>query len=204
VSAEDRAAMTAPRCKPFVAARGEALKKTQASDRNGSLVAFPDHLMKVLKSLKRPAAVAEDDWTYCAQAFEREARAYRIASIRSEATAVLASLANGLEMAAEANQRWCPSTAHPVPATLRALTKGPYAVKRSDWSDPAWRCALGPPGLKEEMWFQYEFKVDAKAKTYEVIARGFPAGDGKLVTLLRRGPPADPDRIPEVIEVEDK
>lgn len=202
LSAEDRAALTAPRCKPFVAARDEAMKKTRSDDPPDSFTAFPDRVIRVLKSLKRPSTVGEEDWTYCAQLYDRDAHAFRNMSIRREAMAVLAALGNGLEMAAEANHRWCSSTAHPVPANLRALEKGPYAVKASDWSDRAWKCAFGPPALTK-MWFQYEMKVDAKAKTYEVTARGFPGGDGKLVTLVRRGPPANPDAMPPIIEVED-
>src|SRR5690348_11768220 len=84
LSAEDRAALTAPRCKPFVAARDEAMKKIPPDDPPDSFSAFPDRVIKVLKSLKRPSTVGEEDWTYCAQLYDRDAHAFRNMSIRRE------------------------------------------------------------------------------------------------------------------------
>jgi hypothetical protein len=113
-------------------------------------------------------------------------RDYRAKSIEVEAKGTVSSLARGIKYTFETEKKLCPSTRKPVPLDLKVLTKGPYTAKPDDWSDPAWYCALGPPDVQKQ-YFQYEIVVNAKEKKFDVIARGYPAANDKLVTIKRAG-----------------
>ena len=59
------------------------------------------------------------------------------------------------------------------PAFIEALKNKAYESTPAEWKAEGWTCArfdlLGSP-----QFFQYELRTDAKAKTFEVIARGYP------------------------------
>ena len=60
-----------------------------------------------------------------------------------------------------------------MPPSLETVKDKPYQSTMADWKAEGWLCArfdmAGTPQV-----FQYELRTDAKAKTFEVIARGYP------------------------------
>ena len=72
------------------------------------------------------------------------------------------------------------------PGRFGALTAGSWTSKAEDWSAPGWACArFNLAG--EPQRFQYQLVTNAKAGTWEVIARGFPVKDGSPTELYAHG-----------------
>jgi hypothetical protein len=178
---EEKDKLAGPICKPFMAALMSAAQKSAATKGTNQ-----EKMAAAMKEMQRPAEMSEADYGACQSLFLRELRTYQQRAVESEATATLAGLATGMKSKWEQDKTLCPSSKKPVPADLKVLSSGSYITKDGDWSDPAWAC-IAWGGTGERQRFQYEIKTDAKKRTFELVARGYPGGDGKLVTFTRAG-----------------
>jgi hypothetical protein len=175
-----------PLCQPFSAALKEATRKgmplnpERILDAQGTF----DALVAAMGTIRPPAGADEKAWSYCRSEFERGLPAFRVSAIETEATVTLRQLMTGIQERFEGSRKLCPATQSPVPAKLELVADGKWSSTRKDWEDMAWMCA-GEPKIKHQR-FQYEM-VSPKTGTLELIARGYPAGDGKLVTLVLPG-----------------
>ena len=123
----------------------------------------------------------------CGELLQRGIRTYLAAAREVEAKVVLRQMGAAMAMAFESNgNALCPSSEHPIPADKALVAGAPYVSTEADWSTPAWKC-LGLALAGQAQRFQYEVRTDAQGKTFEVIARGVPGGDGRWVELRQRG-----------------
>jgi hypothetical protein len=172
LSPEEKVEFNGPPCRPFQ----EAVKA--ALDRNPGGRAPEEKQAALQAALTRPASADEAMWARCLSLYERGMADFRAATIEAEAKVTLKSLALGMKMAFDDKKKLCPSTKNPVPADLRLLESGPWKSTSASWTDPTWACLAYTPPPQQR--FQYEVKTDAKAKTFELLARGYPRTDGSL------------------------
>lgn len=182
----ERADLQGKTCEPFVTAFKEAAATVKPTEGKP-----PDEQMAAaIESMKRPESMKAADWARCSSLFKRELVSFKTKSIEIEAKVVLKSFATAFQSNYAEKNELCPSSKKPVPADLKLVKTGPWTSTAADWSgDPAWECVYPPAGERQR--FQYEIKTNAKAGTFELIARGYPAGDGTLVTFTLPGKVAD-------------
>lgn len=142
-----------------------------------------DHVEEVLAN---PPKLAGVDVPRCSELLRRETVTYLARSREAEAKLSLKRIVVGLVTALEREPPvLCPS-APPVPASLDAVKERPYASTADDWNTEGWKCVrfelVGGPQV-----FQYELRTDAKARSYEVVARGWPVRGGPQTELYIGG-----------------
>lgn len=182
LSAAEKAELEGEPCEPFVTAFKSAARKAKPAKG-----VSPDAAMAaVLAGLERPATIKKAQWQRCSVLFERSLREYKARSVETEARALLKAFATGMTAAFEDTGALCPSTKAPVPPDLKQVADGPFHPKAEDWSDPAWKCLYATFDSPNQR-FQYELETDLAAGTFVLIARGYPAADGTLVTFRLAG-----------------
>jgi hypothetical protein len=90
-----------------------------------------------------------------------------------EAKLNLKRIVVGLVTALERDVPTFCASAPAVPKDLATVKDAPYASAGADWRAPGWTCVRFDLSGAQQV-FQYELRSDAKAKTFEVIARGYP------------------------------
>jgi hypothetical protein len=166
-------------CKPLADALAAAAKKEKLAGATGRY-AF------VQQFLQNPPKLAHVDVAKCADLLLRDMRAYLAGMIESEAKMNLGRVVVGLATSLEREPPDLCASAGPVPADLGALAAGSWTSTAEDWSAPGWACArFNLAG--EPQRFQYQLVTNAKAGTWEVIARGFPVKDGSPTELYAHG-----------------
>lgn len=164
-------------CKKFVDAVTAAAKKAGAGKRP---------IDGLFEALAHPPAVAGTDTARCADLMRRETIDYFAQSREGEAKINLRRIIVGLISALEQSPSKLCATAGAIPPAIETIKTQPYSSKPEDWAAEGWKCARfdlsGAPQV-----FQYELRTDAKAKTYEVIARGYPVMGGPMTELFISG-----------------
>ena len=140
----------------------------------------------LLEALKSGGVSAPGvDVARCGELISRDLLIYRARMIESEAINNIKMISVGLASASNGEPpKVCPS-AGPTPPELSALEKGPVSVPADGWSAPGWSCVRFASQVPVR--FQYELRVDAAAKSYEIIARGFPVAGQPAVELFQKG-----------------
>lgn len=163
-------------CKPLLDALEKQAKKQKTK---GPAVEV------ALSILRQPPKVSGIDVSRCAELLIRDLQTYRAKVIENEAMSSLRILGLNLSAALEAEPpQVCPS-APPTPEPLSALAKGAGSTDPSAWRAPGWQCARF--AIQGPHRFQYELR--ASPSGYEVVARGYPAGE--LTELYVRYPIRD-------------
>jgi hypothetical protein len=138
------------------------------------------------EALKKPLKISEADRARCADLLLRSVRAYLAEAVQVEAKVTLSRMMRGMVAAYQSERKLCPSTSRPVPADISALKADAYTSTEADWETPEWRC-LGFSMAGQAQRFQYEVRSDPQAKTFRLIARGFPVRGGAMVELSQDG-----------------
>lgn len=176
---KDEAEAVQKTCTPLTDALAAAAKKKKLagpSDRNAFIQEF----------LQSPPKLPNVDVARCADLILRDLRAYLAATIESEAKMNIGRVVVGLATSMEREPPELCASAGPVPADLGTVSAGPWTSQPSDWSAPGWACARFDLAGQPQR-FQYQLVTDAKAGTWEVIARGFPVKGGAATELYARG-----------------
>jgi len=186
LTAEERLALEGEKCKPFVelfkkASAEAAAKSKETNTPMGDLVG------QAVLDGKGSTGLSDADFTMCNTLLRRSLEDFRAKSIEGEARVNVKMIAKGFARVFDEDKKWCPTPKTPAPAELSLIQKGDYRFTKSDWADPAWECLYWDPSDQGRQRFQYELKADAKKKTFEVIARGYPYGDERLVTYSMTG-----------------
>ncbi|MFO0760222.1 MAG: hypothetical protein U0359_27320 [Byssovorax sp.] len=172
---EDEQKEAERRCKPLTA----IVQKAKGTGKTPL-----DALDEALK--KPPASMKRDDVERCGTLMRRGIETYLAAAREVEAQVVLKRITLGMVSAYQSNGAFCPATDHPVPADKALVAREPYVSTAADWSGPSWKC-LGIELTAQAQRFQYEVSVDPGAKSFSIVARGVPGGNGHWVTLVQRG-----------------
>jgi len=142
-----------------------------------------DYITAVLAA---PPKLPGTDIPRCSELLTRDTVAYMARTREGEAKVNLKRIVVGLMSAIERDPPVFCASAPPVPAALEAVKDTPYSSVNADWSGAGWKCArfelIGGPQV-----FQYELRTDAKARTFEVIARGYPVQGGPATELYVAG-----------------
>lgn len=120
-----------------------------------------------------PPKLAGVDVPRCADLIKRDMIEYLARTRESEAKLNLKRIVVGLVTALERDVPVFCASAPAVPPDLATVKDKPYASAAADWQAPGWTCARFDLSGGQQV-FQYELRSDAKAKTFEVIARGYP------------------------------
>lgn len=136
---------------------------------------------QVIEALDDPPKIEGVDVARCAGLMRRDLVAFAASQSEREVQNDLKIIAVNLGVAFESKKALCPS-AGPSPASLDAVAKGPVMTAASDWAAPGWACVRFGPTTPVR--WQYELVTDAKAGTYEVIARGFPVKGAPAAELV--------------------
>lgn len=163
-------------CRPLVDAVMEIVRKTGKGSELAALRTIAENPPKM------PIANLPE----CVALFERALRGYLQAAVEVEATTVTRRMALGMASAFAESGTLCPSTERPVPARLENVLSGPYRSTSADWQTPTWKC-LQIDLTDQTQRFQYEVRTDAAAKSFEIVARGSPGQDDRVVELVQRG-----------------
>jgi hypothetical protein len=156
--------MLAGKCKKMVDAIAGAAKKDGGKKRP------IDYAMAVVA---HPPKLPGVDTGVCGDLILRDMIEYLARTRENEAKLNLKRIVVGLMTAIERDVPvLCPS-ASAVPSDLAAVKDTPYASAAADWRAPGWTCARFDLSGGQQV-FQYELRSDPKAKTFEVIARGYP------------------------------
>ena len=129
-----------------------------------------DYAMDVVA---HPPKLAGVDVPRCGDLVVRDMIEYLARTRENEAKLNLKRIVVGLMTALERDVPiLCPS-APAVPPDLATVKDVPFASTGADWKAPGWTCARFDLSGGQQV-FQYELRSDATAKTFEVIARGYP------------------------------
>jgi hypothetical protein len=148
----------------------------------------PDSIGRVeviLEALQRGVSAPGVDVARCSDLIRRDLLIYRARMIESEAINNIKMISLGLASASSGDPHTvCPS-AGPTPPDLAAFQHAPVDAPASAWSTPGWSCVRFLPQVP--LRFQYELRTDPSAKTYEIVARGFPVAGQPAVELFQQG-----------------
>lgn len=178
-------------CKPYmelfakVTAKVKESKEAQEQAKAGKPIS--ELLGQAMIEGKASTGLSEAEFQDCNQLMIRSMREFKMRSAESEPRVALKLMAKAIREHYEENKTLCPASKQPVPPELSQVADGTYQFQEADWEDPAWACVLYRPGVGGRQRFQYELKTNPKKKTFELIARGYPAGDDELVTLFVTG-----------------
>jgi len=147
-------------------------------------------LARLQQLLAEPPTVAGVSTDRCAPLLRRQVRAHLATALENQAIINLRRILFGLASAlGEQPPRWCPS-APAVPAKLDAVASEPYRAPSEKWQPPGWQCVRfalhGQP-----QHFQYTLTTDAAAKSYEIVARGYPVKGHQVTELFVTGQAED-------------
>lgn len=136
-----------------------------------------------LRALARPAATPAQPWTTCAGLLARHLAEQDVQTRETEVfvKSMELELAFGNTFAGETQLKPC-SLPKPVPAKLEVIKGKPYTSTKKDWAALA-DCGYAPSNLEQR--YQYDVKVDPKAGTLVITAKGY-SDDASLVTFTRR------------------
>ena len=129
-----------------------------------------DYAMDVVA---HPPKLAGVDVPRCGDLVVRDMIEYLARTRENEAKLNLKRILVGLMMALERDVPVLCSSAPAVPPDLATVKDVPYASTGADWKAPGWTCARFDLSGGQQV-FQYELRSNAAAKTFEVIARGYP------------------------------
>ena len=167
----------ASKCKKLTDVIAAAAKKAGASKRP------IDVIEEVLAS---PPKLAGVDVPRCSELMRRDTVSYLASSREGEAKLSLKRIVVGLMTALEKEPPVLCASAPPVPPSVDTVKVTPYASTMEDWKADGWKCArFDLVGGKQV--FQYELRTDPKARSYEVIARGWPVQGGPMTELYIAG-----------------
>jgi hypothetical protein len=165
-------------CKKLVDAVAAVVKKKNPSGRLAATTAM-------LEALAKPPEVAGVDVPRCAELVRRDLEDYLASAVENEAIASLRMIALALARVAQSDGVVCAS-APAAPADVAKVRSGSYVTTAADWAGEGWRCnGFGAAGMPVR--WQYEVKVDATRRTYDIIARGFPVSGGPQAELVLPG-----------------
>ena len=165
------------KCKPLV----EAIAARAQKDRRRQ-----EPIAYVREVLKGPPQMPKEAHERCAELILRDMLAYRARSLEAQAINELKRIVVGLSTAmAGTEARLCPS-APAVPADHRGLASGPYRSTAADWQAEGWQCVRFDLTGRPQR-FQYELSTDPKARSYEIIARGYSVEGQPVVELFLPG-----------------
>ena len=165
------------KCKKLTDAIAAAAKKAGAGKRPIDVVE------EVLAS---PPKLAGVDVPRCSDLMRRDTVSYLASSRESEARLNLKRVLVGLMTALEKEPPALCASAPAVPPSVETVKATPYASTADDWKAEGWKCArFDLVGGKQV--FQYELRTDPKARTFEVIARGWPVAGGPMTELYVAG-----------------
>ncbi|MFO0590644.1 MAG: hypothetical protein U0441_24085 [Polyangiaceae bacterium] len=174
---EDESKELTGKCKKLTDAVAAAAKKSSGKKRPVDIVQ---------EVLAHPPKLPGVDLPRCGSLMEREMIDYLARTRENEAKLnlkrILVSLSTGMEASPP---KWCAS-AGPTPPDLATVKDIPYQSTLTDWQAPGWKCAVfdlsGAPQV-----FQYELRTDAKAQSFEVIARGYPVRGAAATEIYVEG-----------------
>lgn len=173
----DEAKELQSKCKKLTDAITAAAKKGGAGKRP---------LDRLFEALASPPKVAGVDVPRCVELMRRDTIDYLARTRESEAKINLRRVMVGLMGALDQGASALCASAPAVPASLGAVKDQPYTSTPDDWKADGWKCARfdlsGAPQV-----FQYELRTDAKSRSYEVIARGYPVQGGPPTELYIGG-----------------
>lgn len=139
----------------------------------------------LLEALRQGIEAPGVDVARCSELIRRDLLVYRARMIESEAINNIKMISVGLASATNKEPpELCPN-AGPTPSDLAALERGAVPVPNDAWSAPGWACVRFSSPVPVR--FQYELRVDGKAGTYEIIARGFPVEGQPAEVLFQKG-----------------
>lgn len=167
---------TARLCKPLMNAMAKA--KAKAPDQS------PIEVLDAALA-KPPPSMKSADVERCRDLLGRGIRGYVAAAREVEAKVVLGQIALRAVGAYRDTGKLCPD-ASPVPADRARVAKGPYESTAADWTSPGWAC-LHFSFEGQPQRFQYEVRVDADGKGFELLAHGVPGENGRFVTIAQHG-----------------
>lgn len=160
---DDEAKELESKCKKLADAVAAAAKKTGGKKRPVDVVQ---------EVIAHPPKLPGVDIPRCGALMERELTDYLARTRESEAKLNLKRILVSLGSAIEASPPKFCASAGPTPPDLATVKDIPYQSTPADWQAPGWKCAVfdlsGAPQV-----FQYELRTDAKAQSFEVIARGY-------------------------------
>jgi hypothetical protein len=167
----------ASKCKKLTDAIAAAAKKAGTGKRPIDLVE---------EVLANPPKLAGVDVPRCSELMRRDTVSYLASARESEAKLSLKRIVVGLMSALEKEPPVLCASAPPVPASVETVKTTPYASTADDWKAEGWKCArFDLVGGKQV--FQYELRTDPKARSFEVIARGWPVAGGPRTELYIAG-----------------
>jgi hypothetical protein len=167
----------AGKCKKLVDAIAAIARKDGAKKRP------IDYIGEVLAN---PPKLPGTDVPRCSELLRRDTVAYLARSREGEARVSLKTILVGLMSAIAHEPPELCASAPAVPASLDAVKDKPYASTGADWSSVGWKCVRFDPSGGPQV-FQYELRTDAKARSYEIIARGYPVQGGAPTELYIAG-----------------
>jgi hypothetical protein len=136
--------------------------------------------------LQSPPKLAGTDVPRCSDLMRRDTIAYLARTRESEAKLNLKRIVVGLVTALEREPPAFCASAPPVPPSLDTVKDKPYQSSMADWKADGWACVRFDIAGGMQV-FQYELRTDAKAKTFEAIARGYPVQGAAAAELYIAG-----------------
>lgn len=154
-----------------------------ASKKGGGKKRPIDYANEVFAS---PPKLPGVDVPRCTELLRRDMVEYLARTRESEAKLNLKRIIVGLVTALEHEPPAFCASAPPVPPDLATVKDTPYASTQADWKAPGWTCVRFDLVGGQQV-FQYELRTDAKARTYEAIARGYPVQGAPATELFIAG-----------------
>ena len=174
---EDEAKELEGKCKKLADVIAAAAKKSGGKKRP------IDVIQDVLAS---PPKLAGVDVPRCGALMQREMIDYLARTRESEAKLNLKRILVSLSTAMEGSPPSLCASAGPTPPDVATVKDIPYQSSAADWQAAGWKCARfdlsGAPQV-----FQYELRTDAKAQSFEIIARGYPVRGAAPTELFVAG-----------------
>lgn len=154
-----------------------------ASKKGGGKKRPIDYANEVFAS---PPKLPGVDVPRCTELLRRDMVEYLARTRESEAKLNLKRIIVGLVTALEHEPPAFCASAPAVPPDLATVKDTPYASTSADWKAPGWTCVRFDLVGGQQV-FQYELRTDAKARTYEAIARGYPVQGAPATELFIAG-----------------
>ncbi len=158
----------------------KALAKAVSADKSGR-----DRTEVLLDALQKGVSASGVDLSRCTELVRRDLLVYRARVIESEAINHIKLISFGLASATQQEPSVLCASAGPTPPDLTSLERGAVLVSANAWTSPGWSCVRFQP--QTPLRFQYELRMNEEAKTYEIVARGYPVAGQGAVELFQKG-----------------
>ncbi len=167
-------------CKAFTDAVAKEGRKAVDKAKPGTRVT--DVMLETIERLRTSSAAGPGG--RCADLMQRDTQAYAAHKAETEAIVLLKVALKTLADAWTETKSLCPS-AGPVPREVETL-RSPRTRKELGPPVDDLRCA-SPNFAEPSTRWSLEIRTDAAARSFELIARGFPVPNGPVAELFVRG-----------------